>query len=134
MAFMLFVLISVGIGLFLQKCHADRIQNAIPYTAVVINLQERIAIRRGMSYTQYRPLVKYSNGSKDILAEHHSGIRAILCNCQPGDNITIFADPRMPKSFFFPEEKHKLSYGALVAFIIAGLLLLCGIIMIPAGV
>lgn len=129
MAFFIFALIAVGIGLFFQKIHTDRIKDAVPYTAVVINLQEKITYRRGIAYTQYRPMVKYNNGSKDIIAEHYIAMRTINFSCQPGDTVTVFADPRLPKSFFFPEENHKLSYEALVAYIAAGLLMVCGIIM-----
>ncbi|NLT08792.1 MAG: hypothetical protein GXY08_04740 [Ruminococcus sp.] len=133
MTFMLFALIAVCIGLFLQKCHTDRIKDAQPYTAEIISLQERTRVRRGMAYTEYRPMVKYNNGSKDIIAEHYIGIRAVNCNYQQGETVTIFADKRLPKSFFFPEENHKLSYEAVVAFIAAGLLLLLGIITAPIG-
>ncbi|HRR75440.1 MAG: hypothetical protein IJK31_08860 [Ruminococcus sp.] len=133
MIFMLFALIAVGIGFFLQKCHTDRIKDAQPYTAEIISLQERTRVRRGMAYTEYRPMVKYNNGSKEIIAEHYNGIRAVNCGYQQGETVTIFADKRLPKSFFFPEENHKISYEAVVAFIAAGLLVIFGIIMIPAG-
>ena len=134
MAFLLFALIAAGIGLFFQKCHTDRIKDAQPFTAEVINRQEKITVRRGMSYTVCRPMVRYNNGSKDVIAEHYNSIRAINCQYHQGDTVTVFVDKRMPKSFFFPEENHKLSYEALVAFIAAGLLTLCGIIMMPVGV
>lgn len=131
MAFFIFVMIAVGMGVFFQKCHTDRIKGAVPYTAEVISLQEKITYRRGVAYTMYRPMVRYNNGSKDIIAEHYMPMRAINFSCQPGDTLTVFADPRLPKSFFFPEGNHKLSYEALVCFIAAGLLAVCGIVMFP---
>ena len=134
MTFFIFALVAVGIGLFLQKCHTDRVKDAQPFTAEVINRQEKIAVRRGMSYTECRPMVRYNNGSKDVIAEHYNSIRAINCQYHQGDTVTIFVDKRMPKSFFFPEENHKISYEAVVAFVAAGLLLIFGIIMLPAGV
>ena len=133
MGFIIFALIIAGVGAFFQYCQTDRTKNARPYTAEVISLQSHIKVRRGITYTVYKPLVKYSDGEKEHKAEHFCDLRPMDCPCEQGGTTTIFADPRLPKVFFFEYENRKLSLEAVVCFAAAALCLVLGLIMETAA-
>ena len=45
-----------------------------------------------------------------------------------GDIVRIFTDPRMPKTFYFPEENGRACYEAIAAFAAAAAFIIFGII------
>lgn len=134
MGFIIFGIGAVALGVFFMYVHKSRRENSESYCGTVIGMLDKMVVRSGIAYKVYCPVVKYSNGSKDIIAEHHNYIKSINLHCRVGDNVLIFADPRMPKCFWLSEELTNVCYEAVAAFIAGGALIAVGIIMAAAGI
>lgn len=133
MGFIIFGIAAFALGAFFLYAHKSRVDNCESYCGTVIGMLDKMVIRRGIAYKVYCPVVKYSNGSRDIIAEHHNYMKSINLHCREGDTVLIFADPRMPKRFWFSEEFTNVCYEAVAAFIAGGALTAVGIIMASVG-
>lgn len=134
MGFIIFGVAAVALGAFFLYAHKSRRENSESYCGTVIGMLDKMVVRSGITYKVYCPVVKYSNGSRDITAEHHNYMKSVNLNCHVGDDVLIFADPRMPKSFWFSDELTNVCYEAVAAFIAGGVLVAVGIFMAAAGI
>ncbi len=85
--------------------------------------------RGGFIRKDFCPLVKYSNGSKNIIAEHYNYMKSINLNHSKGETVLINVDPQMPKSFYFVDEETRVSYESVAAFAVGAAFIAVGIIM-----
>lgn len=121
--------IAVLIGIFFCYAHKNRTENSETYHGIIIGIQEKVVCRGGIIRKDYRPLVKYSNGSKDIIAEHYNYMKLINLNHGKGETVLINVNPKMPKSFYFADEETRVSYEAIAAFAVGAAFIIVGIIM-----
>ena len=109
--------------------HKSRISGSETYYGTIIDLQEKIGYHHRVLAKYCRPLVKYSNGSKEIIAEHYEVIKFINLRHDKGETVLINVDPRMPKSFYFTDEERSISFKAIIAFAFGAVFIVSGIII-----
>lgn len=121
--------IAVIVGIIISYMHKSRISGAETYYGTIIDLQEKFGYRYRTFSKYCRPLVKYSNGSKEIIAEHYEIIKFINLRHDKGETVLINVDPRMPKSFYFADEERSYSHKAIIAFVFGAVFIVSGIII-----
>lgn len=126
LGFIIFGILALGLGAFLMYAHNSRRANMTEYQGTVIGIREKIQKRSHLLVKVYCPVVKYDNGKREVTADHHN-YDQFLGKFREGDLVTIFADPRMPKMFYFPEENGKACYEAIAAFVAGAALIIVGI-------
>ncbi|MBQ8960332.1 MAG: hypothetical protein IJ071_03830 [Ruminococcus sp.] len=127
MGFIIFGLLALAAGAFLLYGHKSRRASMTEYQGTVIGVREKMQKKGYLLVKAYCPVVKYDNGKREVTADHHS-YDQLLGNFREGDLVTIFADPRLPKTFYFPEENGRACYEAVAAFIAGGALIALGIV------
>ncbi len=125
--FFICAIIAFLIGYGFIKAHQNRLEKAVVYTATIIGFEEKMCKRGMMFYKAVRPSVKYDNGKREVIAEHHEFIRETDYHYSNGDTVQIRAYPELPKIFYFAEQDEHMSYEAIVCFVAAGFLLALGI-------
>lgn len=109
--------------------HKSRISGSETYYGTIIDLQEKFGYHY-RAFTKYcRPVVKYSNGSKEIIAEYYKVIKFINLRHGEGETVLINVDPHMPKSFYFADEERSFSFEAIIAFAFGAVFIIFGIII-----
>lgn len=127
----LFFIIAIAVflvGYGFVKAHQNRLEKAEIYTATIIGYEEKMCKRGMMFYKAVRPSVKYDNGKREVIAEHHEFIRAIDYHYSNGDTVQIRAYPELPKIFYFAEQDEHMSYEAIVCFVVSGFMVVVGIL------
>ena len=99
----------------------------IEYSGTIIGFREKMQKKSYLLVKVYCPVVKYDNGKREITADHHR-YEQFIGDMREGDIVRIFADPRMPKTFYFPEENGRACYEAIAAFAAAAAFIIFGII------
>ena len=127
MGFIIFGLLALAVGAALLYAHKSRRQNMKEYTGTVIGFREKMQKKGYLIVKVFCPVVKYDNGKRDITADHHS-YDQLTGGLREGDIVKIYADPRMPRAFYFPEENGKACYEAIAAFAAGGAFIVFGII------
>ena len=121
--------IVIIVGIVICYIHKSRISKSETHYGTIINLQEKFMYHYGV-FTKYcRPVVKYSNGFKEIIAEHYKIIKFINLRHGEGATVLINVDPLMPKSFYFADEERNFPFEAIIAFAFGVTFIVFGIII-----
>ncbi len=112
MGFVIFGLLAVTAGLIVCRCHRETIGSAESFSAEVVSVKEKIAVRGHTIVKKYCPVVKFSINGRTQFADHRSYSQIIHHSI--GETVIICADPKLPKYFYFADEEHQHSLAGII--------------------
>ena len=134
MGFIVIGVIALLAGAFILYMRSERIKGCQPYIAKVINIEEKVAVSGHIIKKMYRPVVSYNGRREGERAHYHTYVDFYNLKLKIGDELTIYADPRMPGVFYFSTDVNgTVSLGAVLAFAVGALFIASGIIIMNGG-
>lgn len=136
MFFLICGILGIAFGALLTYTRIDRLKNAQPYIAKLVNIESKWVKTGAAVRKVYRAVVSYHGRIIDQRAHQHEYVyyNDHVGRFGLGEEFTVYIDPRVSDVFYFPSEmRGKVSFGALAAFLIGLFFVIVGIIFISRG-